>query len=105
MIWRFCDLQCLVLGVVGVNGVASVIGVAAEPATSGKAREYAGYACYAPGQKSSEQCYWAANSVPETGFDRLLGRQRIARTMRGTGTGSCRGKSLPIDEPVSEQAH
>jgi len=73
------------LGVIGLNGVASVIGVAAKPATFGKAKEYAGYARYARRQKTSEQCKWGTIPRRRRGFDRLLGRQRIARNKRGTG--------------------
>ena len=104
MIWRFCDRDPSFLGVTGVNGVASVIGVAAKPATSRKAKEYAGYARYARRQISRSNAIGRPIPSETHGFVRLLGRQRIARSKRGTGP-DLAAESLPTTPPISEQAH
>ena len=95
--------QSLVLGVVGVIGVASVIGVAAKPATCGKAKEYAGYARYARRQKTSEQCKRA--SVSETQIRSFARSPTHCVHQARNRDRICRGKSLPIAPPISEQVH
>jgi hypothetical protein len=94
--------QSLVSRVIGAIGVASVIGVAAKPATSGKAKEYAGYARYARRQKSSEQSNWAANSVPETRIRSFARSPPHAPSRRGPGPDLAAG--ITPDSPAGFRA-